>query len=353
VTRTKLFGSLDLDDVLKSLADIAVDVLGADKSMVSISDPVRGGFVPTAWRNMSEETLSFYRGVRRLQTLELSDGGLVAFEDLDQADPEFRDVLMKEGMVSTLNVPILFEGRVSGAFGLAWSKTHRFSDQEKRLVLALAQRARRGHQQRWTLRARPAGGIAGGAAASGTRTARLRVAGPVRNRPGGEDGAHPARARPFEGRGAAGLCAVTGGGGAGGDEGFDFRTAAGVARTEGLVAALEKRAAATQANTDVQMDLCGDRGWFEVKEAAYPHCQRLCTTWSSMLMLECRAEARARRLELGIADDSAVSSRRSVPDRIGLQSMRERAASGGSLEIASKPGKGTTVSAYFPIGGTL
>jgi PAS domain S-box-containing protein len=137
----KLFNSLDLDEVLQSLADIAVDILGADKSVVSLAQRGSGLNFPRAWRNLSPEIIAFLGGQRPAEPDDMRSGVAVPREDLSVRHPETRAALEREGIVSTLDVPIMFEGRLGGAFGLGWLRSHKFTEEEKRLGLALAQRA--------------------------------------------------------------------------------------------------------------------------------------------------------------------------------------------------------------------
>jgi GAF domain-containing protein len=351
----KLFSSLDLDDVFQTLADIAVEVIGADKSMVSIADSQSGEFMPKAWRNVSGDMLNYYREVRRPQTLE-AGSGLAAVEDIRTADSELRDVLLKEGIQATLTVPIMFEGRASGAFGLAWDETHRSSDEEKRLCLALAQRAAvainnaalyaRAQQaasleerQRLARELHDSVSQALYGIALGARTARTQL-----DRDPTKAGEPLDYVLSLAEAGLAEMRALI----------FELRPES--LETEGLVAALEKQLAATRARhgLDVAADLSGEpAAALEVKEAAYRIAQEALhnvVKHAQAKSVRVALSADSGGLRLTIADDGrGFDASASFPGHIGLQSMRERAErAGGSLEIESAPGKGTTITARFP-----
>jgi signal transduction histidine kinase len=126
---------------------------------------------------------------------------------------------------------------------------------------------------------------------------------------------------------------------------------------EGLVAALEKQAAAVQARhgLHVRLEVQGEPDLSQpAKEALYRVAQEA--------LHNAAKHARARTLdvalELGdqevcltVADDGrGFDPCGEFPGHLGLQSMRERAAAlGGTLDIQSKPGRGTTLSAHIPL----
>jgi PAS domain S-box-containing protein len=65
-------------------------------------------------------------------------------------------------------------------------------------------------------------------------------------------------------------------------------------------------------------------------------------------MVELRVQDDGIGLDPAVRRDAAVRDRR----RLGLQGMRERAALlGGSVEVESQPGAGTTITAHFPLRG--
>jgi len=127
--------------------------------------------------------------------------------------------------------------------------------------------------------------------------------------------------------------------------------------TEGLVAALGKQIAATQARYGIQVEAeLGEEpdAPIVIKEAIYRVAQEALHN----VVKHARASNAAVKLHsydstlaLLIHDDGAgFDAEGSFPGHIGLKSMRERASKlHGSFEIESAPGAGTTVTLVLPL----
>ena len=141
-----LHSSLRLDDVLRSLVDVATDVMNADRISVTIWDPDKQQLVTAAARGYSPESTS----------TPLTAGQDVAIEDVLGADivvitdvatdarvatPRLRELIQHEGIRTALAAPILVAGQPFGIFSVAFCTEHTPSSDEERLVQALAQRA--------------------------------------------------------------------------------------------------------------------------------------------------------------------------------------------------------------------
>jgi signal transduction histidine kinase len=128
--------------------------------------------------------------------------------------------------------------------------------------------------------------------------------------------------------------------------------------TEGLVVALEKQVAATRARYGLTVDaeFCAEPDIpIELKEAAYRIAQEALhnvVKHARASHVHVRMRKDAEELLLAVTDDGAgFDTGGSFPGHIGLRSMRERVArAGGTLEITSAPGKGTSVAAHIPLG---
>ncbi len=125
---------------------------------------------------------------------------------------------------------------------------------------------------------------------------------------------------------------------------------------EGLVAALEKQAAALRARHEIEVRtaLCEEPdGPLWVKDALY----RIAQEALHNTVKHARAEdvglllkQESERIVLEVRDDGiGFDPSRSFPGHLGLESMRERAERlGGTLEVRSRPGKGTRVMVRIP-----
>ncbi len=126
---------------------------------------------------------------------------------------------------------------------------------------------------------------------------------------------------------------------------------------EGLVAALEKRAAALRARHElgVEADLGGEPDVpLPVKEALYRIAQEALhntVKHAGASTVGLRLLAGREAIALEVRDDGAgFDPAAAFPGHLGLQSMRERAAQvGGTLELTSTPGVGTRVRVVIPL----
>ena len=125
---------------------------------------------------------------------------------------------------------------------------------------------------------------------------------------------------------------------------------------EGLVAALEKQAAAIQARHGIRVDAELDKepeASLEVKEALYRVAQEALhntVKHARAANVKLKLEELPEGFTLGISDDGVgFDARNDFPGHLGLKSMRERATRlGGTLEVASEPGHGVRILARVP-----
>ena len=125
---------------------------------------------------------------------------------------------------------------------------------------------------------------------------------------------------------------------------------------EGLVAALEKQAAAVQARHGIMVEATFDKepvASLETKESLY----RIAQEALHNTVKHARASNAKMKLEdapngitLEISDDgSGFDARDDFPGHLGLKSMQERASrQGGTLEVVSEPGQGVQILARVP-----
>ena len=129
-------------------------------------------------------------------------------------------------------------------------------------------------------------------------------------------------------------------------------------KTEGLVAALEKQAAALEARHEipVQATLGPEPDLpLETKEALYLIAQEALhntVKHAHASRAELNLERDAQGIALEVSDDGVgFDPGTSFPGHLGLQSMRERAARvGGELRVRSAPGQGASIRVRIPPG---
>ena len=128
-------------------------------------------------------------------------------------------------------------------------------------------------------------------------------------------------------------------------------------KLEGLVAALEKQAAAIEARYRVRVraELCVEpEAPLEAKEAVYRIAQEALhntVKHARARNVEINMECDPDRITLDISDDGAgFDAQNEFPGHLGLRSMRERAARlGGTLRVQTAPGRGTRICARIPL----
>lgn len=126
--------------------------------------------------------------------------------------------------------------------------------------------------------------------------------------------------------------------------------------SEGLVAALDRQAAALRARyrLDVRTEFCEEPEIsLEVKEALYRVAQESLNNIAKHARasrIEIRLEDREGTVTLEVQDEGVgFDPQDKHPGHLGLQSMHERAARlGGTLEIESSPGRGTLIRLRIP-----
>jgi nitrate/nitrite-specific signal transduction histidine kinase len=139
----QLYRHLDLDQVLQTLVEVAVDILQADKGSLMVWDAQQEKMVVRAARGFSPETvaqMSFAFGEGTVGHV-VATGEPVIVGDV-QSDPRVaRHITEPEGIRSFMHVPIEIDGQIFGVFNVDYTQLRAFGHEEQRLFMALAQRA--------------------------------------------------------------------------------------------------------------------------------------------------------------------------------------------------------------------
>jgi signal transduction histidine kinase len=143
-----LYSSLVLDDVLRALVDVGTELLGADKGAVVMWDPDQPTdrleiLAPSA-RGFSQDMLAATlhgEDARQIRARFQAQEVIEISTERSRLPNALRAMYRREGIRSSLSAPIAVAGQVYGAFGVSFVETRAFDEEEKRLVLALGQRA--------------------------------------------------------------------------------------------------------------------------------------------------------------------------------------------------------------------
>ena len=139
----ELLSHLQLDELLNALVGIAVDILKTDKSSLLVLEKERNRLVVGAARGFSPETLekmSFGLGEGIIGNVLLS-GEPAVIEDTNTNQQVAVHITAPEGIRSFMHVPIKIKGQIFGIFNFNYLTPRIFSEDERRLFIALAQRA--------------------------------------------------------------------------------------------------------------------------------------------------------------------------------------------------------------------
>jgi PAS domain S-box-containing protein len=360
-----LYRSLRLDDVLQALVDVSADILRVDKSTVLAPGEAGDRLVVRASRGFLQGQP---HGTLTPLTLPSEDG--VIGDVMRTAEPfTVRDIradrrlsprvvewLETERLGALLSVPIIAEDGVFAVFTIYYTAPHHFTDEERRILQALAHRAGLAIENARLYEA--ARGIA--ALEERQRLARelhdsvsqaLYAIGLMSAAARQERAADSARRDRLLGD-VLGLAE----GGLAEMRALIFELRPESLEEEGLVGALNKQAAAIQArhklvvNTRLSAEPVAPLSTKEVLYRVAQEALHNVAKHARASVVELALETHSGKLVLQVGDDGkGFDPAGSFPGHLGLRSMRERvAAVGGTLEIHSAPGKGTQICVRVP-----
>jgi signal transduction protein with GAF and PtsI domain len=135
---------LYLEDILKLIVTVTAEVMGSKICSLMLLDPEKKELNIKATQSISKEYIN-------KNPLKLGEGiaGKVALKNepiavvniLDNENYKYKDIALKEGLVSMLSVPLHVKGNVIGILNTYTSKPHEFSDYEINIMTTVADQA--------------------------------------------------------------------------------------------------------------------------------------------------------------------------------------------------------------------
>lgn len=139
----ELYQHLDLQKVLATLVDVAVDILKIDKSSLLVWDEERSRLYPAAARGFQPETLArlTFRPDEGLVGQVATTAEPVIVQDTTADRRVDWRFTFPERIRSFMHVPIVVEDQVFGIFTVGYTEVQNFDTDDLKLIMALAQRA--------------------------------------------------------------------------------------------------------------------------------------------------------------------------------------------------------------------
>ncbi|MGD9932114.1 MAG: GAF domain-containing sensor histidine kinase [Dehalococcoidia bacterium] len=352
-----LHRSLHQRDVIKAMNDLAFELLGADGSVLYTwdTDSGRGDVAATRGFSPEIEALIVSR-FRESPGAPPSSPAVVAFEDT--SDPSLDSVVVEAtGVRSLVELPIVSGERCFGVFSVGFLRQRRFGDSERTLFSTFATRAGLAmenarlfdeaqkaasleERQKLARELHDSVSQALYGIALGARTARMWL------------DRDAARARePLDyslGLAEVGLAEM---------RALIFELRPESLEAEGIVAALNRQAAAIGARYEIQVvaDLATEPELTpRAREALYRIAQESMhnvVKHAGAGRIDLRLAMGSGEVILEVADDGqGFDPHGDFPGHLGLRSMSERASAiGATYEITSQPGTGTRVRVRLPL----
>jgi signal transduction histidine kinase len=143
----QLYRSLELDQVLQALVEVAIAILGADTAGVWAVDAQRGALVGLMVRGALPDFITALNEHTELDMPIVRDSltqDIVTIENMaadERITPAARELIQTEGIHAALITPIQVGDEMFGVFSLGFRSARTFSGDEQRLLQALGRRA--------------------------------------------------------------------------------------------------------------------------------------------------------------------------------------------------------------------
>ena len=135
---------LYLDDILKLIVTITAETMGSKICSLMLIDQDNKYLSIKATQSISREYIN-------KNPLKIGEGiaGMVALENkplaveniLENEKYKYKDIAIKEGLVSMLSVPLHVKGKVIGVLNIYTSTPHKFTDYEINILTSVADQA--------------------------------------------------------------------------------------------------------------------------------------------------------------------------------------------------------------------
>lgn len=138
----ELYRHLDLDDVLSTLVDVAVDILKVGKSALLIWNDEKTHLYPKAARGFRPETLermTFAPGEGLVGQVALNAEPIIVQDTTADHRVDW-NITYPERIRAFIHVPLMVDDEVFGIFNVGYTEPRIFDEDDIRLVVALAQR---------------------------------------------------------------------------------------------------------------------------------------------------------------------------------------------------------------------
>ena len=135
---------LYLEDILKLIVTITAEVMGSKICSLMLLDPKKQELTIKATQSISKEyinknPLKVGEGIAGKVALENKPAAIVNI--MESEHYKYKDIAVKEGLVSMLSVPLHVKKNVIGVLNIYTSSSHKFSEYEINFLSAVADQA--------------------------------------------------------------------------------------------------------------------------------------------------------------------------------------------------------------------
>ncbi|MBM3709200.1 MAG: GAF and ANTAR domain-containing protein [Actinobacteria bacterium] len=135
---------LYLEDILKLIVTVTAEVMGSKICSLMLLDPEKKELNIKATQSISKEYINknpLRLGEGIAGKVALGNKPVAAENILENENYKYKDIALKEGLVSMLSVPLHVKGNVIGVLNTYTSKPHKFNDYEINILKTVADQA--------------------------------------------------------------------------------------------------------------------------------------------------------------------------------------------------------------------